>query len=133
LELTDQREKASGGAKQTVQAGLAFVDKVTVPETACWNTEDFFVPPSLWGAGLGAKFLDELLEVLRLEKITRCEVTVQPPPDEVDAPIPWTKRTDLATRQQLNDLLAFYSRAHFTLAKDKDDKKLVRDLTDRKE
>ncbi len=137
LRLTDQREKTTGGTKQTVQAGLAFIDVSTVPGTARWNTEDFFVPPSLWGAGLGAKFLDKLLEVLQdKEKIQRCEVTVKPPPDEKNAPIPWTKRTDLASRQQLNDLLAFYSRAHFTLAEDKDDekdKKLVRNLTERKE
>jgi len=100
LKLTDQREKTTGGTKQTVQAGLAFIDVSTVPGTARWNTEDFFVPPSLWGAGLGAKFLDKLLEVLQdKEKIQRCEVTVKPPPDEKKAPIPWTKRTDLASRQ----------------------------------
>jgi hypothetical protein len=136
LELTDQREKTAGGAKQTVQAGLAFIDVSTVQGTASWNTEDFFVPPSLWGAGLGGKFLDKLLKILQDEGIRRCEVTVNPPPDEKQAPIPWTKRTDLASRQQLNDLLAFYSRAHFTLTEDKDDKKdkkLVRNLTEREE
>jgi hypothetical protein len=139
LELTDQREEAGTPARgtQIVQVGLAFIDTATKPGTACWSTEDFFIPPSLWGAGLGRKFLNGLLKVLWEANVTRCEVTVQPPPDDAKSPIPWIKRTDLASRQQLNDLLAFYSRAHFALEvrddNGKEDKTLVCDLTEHQE
>jgi GNAT superfamily N-acetyltransferase len=127
LELTQQRE-GGDNSSHSVQAGLAFLEvkENEGKKIATWTTEDFFVPPSLWGAGLGAKFLDKLLEVLRSEKISRCEVSIKPPDNEQDVPKPWLQRTDLASRQQLNDAVAFYQRAHFNLDLDK---QLVRVLT----
>jgi hypothetical protein len=140
-----------------VQAGLAFVvlPEGPVPSertdrVASWTNEEFFIPPSLWGAGLGARFLNNrpnpadpndhsrgLLQVLKEdEKIQRCVVTIE----EADAKaktrstsanekpdVKWLKRTDLASRQQRADLLAFYQRAGFTLEADGT---LVRDLKD---
>jgi GNAT superfamily N-acetyltransferase len=123
LTLTDQR---LGGthAPVEVQAGLAFLDLSDKP-TARWNVEDFFVPPSLWGAGLGAIFLKKLLDELESHGFTRCEVTVETPlPKKADdeAAVPWNERTDMASRQQLNDLLTFYQRENFRL----ETKKLIR-------
>ena len=56
-------------------------------------------------------------------------MTIEPPKRIGDEKVAfeWLKRTDLASRQQLNDLLAFYQRAGFTLGADK---KLVRKLDD---
>ena len=114
LQLTLQGQ-TSGNIPYQVQGGLAFIDFAKNKSVARWTVEDFFVPPSLWGAGLGEKFLIELLEVLKAEKVTRCEVAVIPPEEDRDKAFEWTKRTDVASRQQLNDLLAFYQRANFRL------------------
>jgi GNAT superfamily N-acetyltransferase len=113
LQLTLQRQ-SGGDITYPVQGGLAFLD-FPDESTARWNVDDFFVPPSLWGAGLGARFLVELLNVLKEEKVTRCEVMVVSPEEDRDRAVEWSKRTDLASRQQLNDLLAFYKRANFRL------------------
>jgi GNAT superfamily N-acetyltransferase len=124
LKLTLQSEHGKDTCYE-VQAGLAFLD-LSDKTLARWNVEDFFVPPSLWGAGLGAKFLNELLAILKKEGVTRCEVAVEPPPKKTDdVAVEWLKRTDVASRQQLNDLLAFYQRANFTLDANN---LLVRDL-----
>ena len=37
------------------------------------------------------------------------------PEENREVAVEWSKRTDLASRQQLNDLLAFYQRANFNL------------------
>jgi hypothetical protein len=130
LKLTLQRPKGAG-KKYQVQAGLAFLDLSRRPtdlpqrQTAHLTNEEFFVPPSLWGAGLGAKFLWELLIELKEEGFSHCEVTVKPPEIGDKAGREWLKRTDLASRQQRNDLFAFYQRAGFNL--DAADR-LVRDL-----
>ena len=116
LQLTLQGQPG-GDITFPVQGGLAFLD-LPGNATARWTVEEFFVPPSLWGAGLGARFLDELLEVLQEEKITRFEVMVVSPEEDRGMAVEWTKRTDLASRQQLNDLLAFYQRANFRLQPD---------------
>jgi GNAT superfamily N-acetyltransferase len=99
LRLTLQSE-ASEDHPYYVQAGLAFVD-LRDPRIARWSAKEFFVPPGLWGSGIGEKFLNKLLKELRAP---RCEVTVER-----------QKRTDLASRQERNDLIAFYKRAGFQL------------------
>lgn len=126
LNLTLQRQQPPD-LEHSVQAGLAFVDS-PADKTARWANEEFFIPPSLWGAGLGAVFLDKLLVELKKDGFDRCEVTVKPP-KRVSGKVvrEWLERTDLASRQQRADLLAFYQRAGFTLAADK---KLVRKLDD---
>src|SRR6266496_2197333 len=125
LHLTQQREEGDD-LPRPIQAGLAFIDLSGQP-MARWNVEDFFVPPSLWSAGLGERFLKKLLIDLKKEGINGCEVTIETPvtkPEEKK--IDWSQRTDLASRQQLNDLLAFYQRAEFTF--DQNCKRLVRKL-----
>jgi hypothetical protein len=41
-----------------------------------WTSEDFFVPPSLWGAGLGGQFLRALLDELPKLGIHTCDVYI---------------------------------------------------------
>jgi hypothetical protein len=132
LHLTQQREEGDD-LPQPIQAGLAFLELKGT--TARWAVDDFFVPPSFWGAGLGERFLNELLVKLKAGGCERCEVTTEPlrEKDEADEipkkdemPLDWSKRTDLASRQQLNDLLAFYQRAQFNF--DQKSKTLVRIL-----
>jgi hypothetical protein len=63
-----------------MQVGIA---AVTINDGhAGWTSDDFFVPPSLWGAGIGWYFLDELLNTLS-DSYSRCYVVVKAPP--VDA------------------------------------------------
>ena len=42
-----------------------------------WTSDDFFVPPSLWGAGIGWYFLDRLLRELRASDL--CYVIAKAP------------------------------------------------------
>jgi GNAT superfamily N-acetyltransferase len=125
LKVTLQRPQDKD-TEYEIQAGLAFLD-LSAKTVARWTNEEFFVPPSLWGAGLGATFLWELLIKLKKEGFSRCEVTVKQPEIGYKAGREWLKRTDLASRQQRNDLFAFYQRAGFNL--DAADR-LVRDLDD---
>ena len=46
---------------------------------AGWTSEDFFVPPSLWGAGYGGRMLRLLLEQLKASGCARCYVCVKAP------------------------------------------------------
>ena len=124
LHLTQQREEGDD-LPRPIQAGLAFID--LSDDMARWNVEHLFIPPSLWGAGLGERFLNQLLAELKKAGCKSCEVTVETPvkkPDDKD--MDWSKRTDPASRQQLNDLLAFYQRAQFNF--DQKSKTLTRIL-----
>ncbi len=60
-----------------VQMGLvlASVDP-RVPTRAVWTSEDFFVPPSLWGAGIGGAFLRDFLETLPSHGFRSCDVYI---------------------------------------------------------
>lgn len=46
---------------------------------AGWTSEDFFVPPSLWGAGYGGRMLRLLLGELKMTGCERCYVCVKAP------------------------------------------------------
>jgi hypothetical protein len=62
-----------------LQVGIAGVTRRG--STVGWTSEDFFVPPSLWGAGVGWYFLKNLL--LRLsdeDEAAWCYVIVKMPP-----------------------------------------------------
>jgi hypothetical protein len=63
-----------------MQVGIAAI--TTRGDLAGWTSDDFFVPPSLWGAGIGWYFLDDLLNALGAT-FTQCYVVVKAPP--VDA------------------------------------------------
>jgi patatin-like phospholipase len=125
LKLTLQGQQGGHAKNCFVQVGLAFLD--LQKPTARWTNEEFFIPPSLWGAGLGAKFLDKLLAKLKDEEgFSRCEVTVKSPGSIDKVGVEWLKRMDLASRQQRYDLLAFYQRAGFWW--DAEKRRLVLDL-----
>ena len=97
LRLTQQREEADD-LPRLIQAGLAFID--LSDNKARWNVEHLFIAPSLWGAGLGERFLNQLLAELKKAGCTSCEVTIEKPVREAyDQGIDWSKRTDPASRQ----------------------------------
>jgi GNAT superfamily N-acetyltransferase len=60
-----------------IQVGLAAV--TAHDKHAGWNSDDFFVPPSLWGAGLGGHFLRGLIERIS-DQASWCQVVVKAPP-----------------------------------------------------
>jgi GNAT superfamily N-acetyltransferase len=103
-----------------VQTGLAFVGLSPAapanPQIAVWRDKEFFVPPGLWGSGIGSAFLSSLLLKLKSIGVTTCAVSLSQ-----------EMRTDLASRQQRNDSIAFYKREGFDLD-DKDRHRLVREL-----
>jgi hypothetical protein len=119
LRLTQQREEGDDLPKP-IQAGLAFID--LSDNKARWNIEHLFGPPSLW-----ERFLNQLLAELKKAGCKSCEVTIETPVKKADdKDMDWSKRTDPASRQQLNDLLAFYQRAQFNF--DQKSKTLTRVL-----
>jgi GNAT superfamily N-acetyltransferase len=69
-----------GQAPLEMQVGIVAVTEHG--DHAGWTSNDFFVPPSLWGAGIGWYFLDELLNQLA-GRFTHSYVVVKAPP--VDA------------------------------------------------
>jgi len=82
-----------------VELGIAFV---TIDGTrACWEATEFFVPPSLWGAGIGGRFLDELLRKLK-SSCREVEVVLRDPPVKDDA-----------QRKELADLMQMYRERKF--------------------
>ncbi len=72
-----------------MQLGLVLVRQMTDGEGGdwlWWTSDDFFVPPSLWGAGIGGTFLAQLLKRIQAEqKIHRLEVFVKAPQRQNDA------------------------------------------------
>ena len=65
-----------GIAAVTVQPGAS-----RETSHAGWTSDDFFVPPSLWGAGIGWYFLDNLLRAIAPEFVDCYVVVKAPPPD----------------------------------------------------
>jgi hypothetical protein len=76
----DLLELKRGDAAVRIQVGLAAV--IFHGTTAGWNSDDFFVPPSLWGAGIGGHFLRGLLERVSAEADWCLVVVKAPPPDQ---------------------------------------------------
>ena len=65
------------GDSVRIQVGLATV--TTHEQSVGWTSDDFFVPPSLWGAGIGSHFLNNLLLELSGDAAW-CYVIVKAPP-----------------------------------------------------
>ncbi|HVG87114.1 MAG TPA: hypothetical protein VM820_21500 [Vicinamibacterales bacterium] len=65
------------GDSVRIQVGLATV--TTHEQSVGWTSDDFFVPPSLWGAGIGSHFLNNLLLELS-GGAAWCYVIVKAPP-----------------------------------------------------
>jgi hypothetical protein len=60
-----------------VQMGLVLVTPdPRVPTRAVWTSEDFFIPPSLWGAGIGGAFLRDFLDTLPAQGFRSCDVFI---------------------------------------------------------
>jgi hypothetical protein len=124
-----------GGHVQVVRVQLAIVALVGTNQI-CWNSDDFFVPPGLWDSGLAGDFLDDLLDLLKAEGADEVEVILNAPgrsprplagAASTDAATRPPTRSDFSSRQQRNDLLAFYKRALFSPRRGNDEKvRLVR-------
>ncbi len=90
-----------------MQLGLAAIEiKGTKAE---WRSDNLFVPPSLWGSGTGGAFLGKLIEKLHGSGITQLMVKLK----QAD-----NARSDFSSRQERNDLIAFYKGQRFSLAQD---------------
>lgn len=60
--------------QEAVQMGFVLLS--VAENRVAWTSEDFFVPPSLWGAGIGGAFLRALLHRLVEDGIDTCDVFV---------------------------------------------------------
>lgn len=87
-----------------IQVGLATVTKTG--DVASWTSDDFFVPLSLWGGGIGTHFVDKLIERLREGRFKTCKVTVKSPLEA---------GADVAQWEERRQFVDFYRRAGFRL------------------
>ncbi len=94
-----------------MQVGIVQMRQATdaVGPYVWWNSDDFFVPPSLWGAGIGGSFLRALLAKLD-EDGTRVRVYVGAPIGRND-PASWADRVHY---------VEFYKSAGFRIGKEVD-------------
>jgi hypothetical protein len=75
LELPHPRDQ-----RTTVPLQVGLIGVTGHGTTVGWTSEDFFVPPSLWGAGLGWYFLKNILKLLS-RHAEWCYVIVKMPPE----------------------------------------------------
>lgn len=66
------------GSVVEVQVGI--LAALVGTHCVAWTSDDFFVPPSLWGAGLGGTFLELLLDEFCVA-FDKCSVVVKAPPE----------------------------------------------------
>jgi hypothetical protein len=76
----DRLELVRDHASVRIQVGLAAV--TFTAGMAGWTSDDFFVPPSLWGAGIGGHFLRGLLDRVSTEALVGVVVVKAPPPGQ---------------------------------------------------
>jgi len=79
----------------------------TVKITALRSTE-LYVPPGLWGAGIGSRFLRRMLERLAQDGFAKCRVEL----------VQTARRFDEGSRAAWADLVEFYLAAGFTPVRD---------------
>jgi GNAT superfamily N-acetyltransferase len=114
---------STGGSSKTLQLGLATIaEEFHVGAgsvqaqwpgwlqkagrcVATWTSDDFFVPPSLWGAGIGGEFMRELLRQLSVTGVSRCRVEITMP----------EHRNDASAKADRVGYIEFYKRSGFRL------------------
>jgi GNAT superfamily N-acetyltransferase len=111
---------AAKGSRPELQVALIMVSTDALdPTVVSWTNEDLFVPPSLWGAGIGSEFLPAILDELAGEGVSYCDVHIVSRPDEKDA----------AHRQERIAFTEFYRSQGFrTLSQQPTMPKMVREL-----
>jgi GNAT superfamily N-acetyltransferase len=82
-----------------VQAALLLVH--VDPDMALWDAEDLYVPPGLWGAGIGEAFLQEIERVLKGRGVKRLVVRLSISP------------LDLVAHKKSADAAQLYRCSHF--------------------
>lgn len=85
-------ELVRGHTTTTMQVGIAVLrhEREASGDVVWWTSDDFVVPPSLWGAGIGGSFIRALLNVLD-ERGAPCRVFVRAPRERND-PGSWHDR-----------------------------------------
>ncbi len=120
--LMQQSDGSTKSKEIKLQVAIARVEKKG--DIVQWGSNDLYVPPGLWGSGLGGTFLRKLLAELTSRAGTICRVKLQPP-GELETTAKDGKalqRTDIAGRQAQADLIAFYKGAGFRLEKCENEK-----------
>jgi len=95
--------RSNGSADVRLQVALAIVR--VDGATASWTSDRFYVPPSLWGAGIGGGFMDELIKYLEEHGVRTCNVEVRMPRGSDDA----------GARADRVGFIEFYKRHRFRL------------------
>ena len=91
------------GPMQSWQVALAAIEVLDGGTLARWNDADFFIPPSLWGTGIGTGFLTRLCEKLSNNNFERCQVKI----------LEGEGHTDPSSRAARTDTITFYKTAGF--------------------
>jgi GNAT superfamily N-acetyltransferase len=109
----------SGSTKPIhLQVALAVVTVDQKASTIYWHEDDFFVLPSLWGSGIGGRFLRAILTDLPKRKAIG-------PGSDCRVELPESRPNDLASRNDLIGIIDFYKAEGFKVVLDGLTKKLL--------
>jgi GNAT superfamily N-acetyltransferase len=101
-----------------LQVALAIVTVDQQSQIVRWHENDFFVLPSLWGSGLGGRFLRAILSDLPKRKAVA-------PGSVCRVELPESRPNDLASRNDLIGVIDFYKAEGFKVFLDGPNKKLL--------
>jgi GNAT superfamily N-acetyltransferase len=101
-----------------LQVALAVVTVDQNSPIVHWHEDDFFVLPSLWGSGLGGRFLRAILSDLPKRKAVA-------PGSVCRVELPESRPNDLASRNDLIGIIDFYKAEGFKVVLDGLTKKLL--------
>jgi hypothetical protein len=101
-----------------LQVALAIVTVDQKSQIVRWHENDFFVLPSLWGSGLGGRFLRAILSDLPKRKAVA-------PGSVCRVELPESRPNDLASRNDLIGVIDFYKAEGFKVFLDGLNKKLL--------
>jgi hypothetical protein len=92
-----------------LQVALVLVKVDSQTGVASWTTNQFYVPPSLEGAGFVGRFLDSIIEHFQSDHgVRELRVTI------LDADADSQPRIDPASRARRRDLVDFYKSRRFS-------------------
>jgi hypothetical protein len=90
FQYTYRLPASDGNGSVDIQVALAAI--IRQDNEALWTTDDFFVPLSLWGGGLGADFLRSLMDELKRRGAKKCVVAVLEPNEPAGNRAAWDER-----------------------------------------
>lgn len=98
----------SAKSSETLQVGIVAIE--VNGKMAQWNSNQFFVPPALDGAGFIHRFLEATLDELEKREFTEVRVTILDDNQTPETPEP---RRDLANRTRRRQRVDFYKSRKF--------------------